>query len=87
MGRGGSGQGSRDHPVSGLSQHPGGRGGGELQQRPVPGHLPGQRGARGAIGVGPGALLLIDEASMISNPDLADLISQAEARGAKVILA
>jgi hypothetical protein len=51
------------------------------------GHLPGQRGARGAVGVGPGALLLIDEASMISNPDLADLISHAEARGAKVILA
>src|SRR5262245_45792308 len=51
------------------------------------GHLPGQRGARGPVGVGPGALLLIDEASMISNPDLADLISLAEARGAKVILA
>jgi conjugative relaxase-like TrwC/TraI family protein len=51
------------------------------------GHLPGQRGVRGAVRVGPGALLLIDEASMISNPDLADLISQAEARGAKVILA
>jgi hypothetical protein len=51
------------------------------------GHLPGQRGARGAVGVGPGSLLLVDEASMISNPDLADLISHAEARGAKVILA
>jgi AAA domain/TrwC relaxase len=51
------------------------------------GHLPGQRGARGPIGVGPGALLVIDEASMISTPDLADLISHAEARGAKVILA
>ena len=51
------------------------------------GHLPGQRGARGPVGIGPGALLLIDEASMISNPDLADLISHAEARGAKVILA
>jgi conjugative relaxase-like TrwC/TraI family protein len=51
------------------------------------GHLPGHRGARGAVGVEPGALLLIDEASMISNPDLADLISEAEARGAKVILA
>jgi conjugative relaxase-like TrwC/TraI family protein len=51
------------------------------------GHLPGQRGARGAVGIGPGALLLIDEASMISNPDLADLISLADARGAKVILA
>jgi AAA domain len=51
------------------------------------GHLPGQRGARGPIGVGPGALLVIDEASMISSTDLADLISHADARGAKVILA
>ena len=51
------------------------------------GHLPGQRSARGPVGIGPGTLLLIDEASMISNPDLADLLSHAEARGTKVILA
>jgi ATP-dependent exoDNAse (exonuclease V) alpha subunit len=51
------------------------------------GHLPGRRGGRGPVAVGPGTLLLIDEASMISSPDLADLISHAEARGAKVILA
>jgi hypothetical protein len=51
------------------------------------GHLPGQRGARGPIGVGPGALLVIDEASMISSLDLADLISYADAHGAKVMLA
>jgi ATP-dependent exoDNAse (exonuclease V) alpha subunit len=51
------------------------------------GHLPGQRGARGPIPLRPGDLIPIDEASMISNPDLADIISQAAAAGAKVILA
>ena len=51
------------------------------------GHLPGQRGARGPVRLRPGDLVLIDEASMISNPDLADVISQAAAGGAKVILA
>jgi ATP-dependent exoDNAse (exonuclease V) alpha subunit len=35
----------------------------------------------------PGTLLVIDEASMLSGPDLADLIAYAKARGAKVILA
>ena len=52
------------------------------------GHLPGQRGARGTGGASrPGDLVLMDEASMISNPDLADTIGQAAASGAKVILA
>ena len=51
------------------------------------GHLPGQRGARGPIQLRPGDLLLADEASMISNPDLADVIGQAAASGVKVILA
>ncbi len=51
------------------------------------GHLPDKRGARGHIPVGPAALLLVDEASMLSGPDLADLIRIAEANGAKVILA
>ena len=51
------------------------------------GHLPGRRGARGPVPIGPGTLLVIDEASMMSGPDLADLIAYAEARGAKVILA
>ena len=51
------------------------------------GHLPGQRGARGPIQLQPGDLIPIDEASMVSNPDLADVISQAAAAGAKVILA
>ena len=51
------------------------------------GHLPGQRGARGPVRLQPGDLVLIDEASMVANPDLADVISQAAASGAKVILA
>jgi conjugative relaxase-like TrwC/TraI family protein len=51
------------------------------------GHLPGRRGARGPVPIGPGTLLVIDEASMISGPDLADLIAYAKARGAKIILA
>ena len=51
------------------------------------GHLPGQRGARGPIQLRPGDLIPIDEASMVSNPDLADVISQAATAGAKVILA
>jgi ATP-dependent exoDNAse (exonuclease V) alpha subunit len=51
------------------------------------GLLPGRRGARGPVPIGPGTLLLIDEASMLSGPDLADLIAYAKARGAKIILA
>ena len=51
------------------------------------GHLPGQRGARGPVQLRPGDLVLIDEASMVSTPDLADVITQAAAAGAKVILA
>ena len=51
------------------------------------GHLPGRRGARGPIPIGPGTLLVIDEASMLSGPDLADLITYAKAKGAKIILA
>ena len=51
------------------------------------GHLPGRRGARGPVPIGPGTLLVIDEASMLSGPDLADLIAYAQARGAKIILA
>ena len=41
--------------------------------------------ARGPIPITPGTLLVIDEASMLSAPDLADLIAYAQARGAKVI--
>ena len=51
------------------------------------GHLPGRRGARGPVPIAPGTLLLIDEASMLSGPDLAGLITYANARGAKIILA
>jgi conjugative relaxase-like TrwC/TraI family protein len=51
------------------------------------GHLPGQRGARGPIQLQPGDLALIDEASMVATPDLADVIAQAAGSGAKVILA
>ena len=43
------------------------------------GHLPGRRGARGPVPIGPGTLLVIDEASMLSGPDLADLIAYAKA--------
>ena len=51
------------------------------------GHLPGRRGTRGPIPIGPGSLLVVDEASMLSGPDLADLIAYAKACGAKIILA
>ena len=51
------------------------------------GHLPGRRGARGPVEAGPAPLLLVDEASMMPGPDLADLIGYTEARGGKVILA
>jgi hypothetical protein len=51
------------------------------------GHLPGRRGARGPIQLRPGDAVVMDEASMASNPDLADVISQAACSGAKVILA
>ncbi len=51
------------------------------------GHLPGRRGARGPVPIGPGTLLVVDEASMLSGPDLADLIAYARACGAKIILA
>ena len=46
------------------------------------GHLPGRRGARGPVPIGPGTLLVIDEASMLSGPDLADLIAYAQAKRA-----
>ena len=51
------------------------------------GHLPSRRGARGPVPIGPGTLLVIDEASMLSGPDLADLVAYAQAKGAKIILA
>ena len=51
------------------------------------GHLPARRGARGPVETGPAPLLVIDEASTMSGPDLADLIAYARARDGKVILA
>ena len=48
------------------------------------GHLPGRRGARGPLEIGPAPLLVIDEASAMPGPDLADLIAYARARGGKV---
>jgi AAA domain len=51
------------------------------------GHLPGRRGARGPVQLQRGDVVLVDEASMVANPDLADVISQAADSGAKVILA
>ena len=51
------------------------------------GHLPGRRGARGPVETGPRPLLVIDEASTMPGPDLADLIAYAAARDGKVILA
>jgi conjugative relaxase-like TrwC/TraI family protein len=51
------------------------------------GHLPGRRSARGSVALRPGDLVLMDEASMVSTPDLTDVVIQAAAAGAKVILA
>ena len=51
------------------------------------GHLPGQRGARGPLDISEDTLLLVDESSMIPTPDLADMVSFAEERRVKMILA
>jgi conjugative relaxase-like TrwC/TraI family protein len=51
------------------------------------GHLPGRRGARGPVETGPSPLLMVDEASTMPGPDLADLIAYAQARDGKLILA
>ena len=51
------------------------------------GHLPGRRGARGPVETGQRPLLLVDEASTMPGPDLADLIAYAQARDGKLILA
>jgi hypothetical protein len=50
------------------------------------GHLPGRRGARGPVETGKRPLL-VDEASTMPGPDLADLITYAQACDGKVILA
>jgi conjugative relaxase-like TrwC/TraI family protein len=51
------------------------------------GHLPGRRGARGHVPIRPGTLLVIDEASTMPGPDLANIITLADTCGAKVIIA
>jgi AAA domain len=51
------------------------------------GHRPGQRGARAPVRLNPGDLVLMDEASMVGNPDLADTVSWVAACGAKLVLA
>jgi hypothetical protein len=50
------------------------------------GHLPSRRGALGHLPVAQGTLLAVDEASMMTTPDLADLIDLAERHGGKVII-
>ncbi len=52
------------------------------------GHLPGRRGARGAtgLGAGAGALIILDEASTASMPDLAAVLRHAARSGAKVVI-
>jgi hypothetical protein len=51
------------------------------------GHMPGKRGARGIRDIGPGTLLVIDEASMMSMPDLQEIVAYAAKIGAKVVIA
>jgi conjugative relaxase-like TrwC/TraI family protein len=51
------------------------------------GHLPDRRGARGPVELGPGDLIAMDEASMFSNPDFADIVDYAAQTGAKVAVA
>ena len=53
----------------------------------VPRAPAGRRGARGIRDIGPGTLLVIDEASMMSIPDLLEIVRHAAGRGAKVIIA
>ena len=50
------------------------------------GHLPGQRGARGPLDITKDTLLLVDESSMIPTPDLANIVSLAEERSAKMVM-
>jgi len=51
------------------------------------GHSPGQRGARGIRDLARGSLIVIDEASMMSMADLADIVRYAAEGGHKVIVA
>jgi hypothetical protein len=50
------------------------------------GHSKGARESRAPINLEPGTLLILDEASMMSMPDLAAVLRRAAARGAKVVV-
>ncbi|MGH3273480.1 MAG: MobF family relaxase, partial [Streptosporangiaceae bacterium] len=50
------------------------------------GHTDERRGAAGPKAFGPDTLLVVDEASMLSQPDLADIMALAAARSAKVVV-
>jgi hypothetical protein len=50
------------------------------------GHVPGERGARGAVAVSAGSLAVVDEGSMVSTADLADVLRHISARGGKISL-
>jgi conjugative relaxase-like TrwC/TraI family protein len=50
------------------------------------GHLPRQREARGATGLGSGALIVLDEASTAAMPDLAAILRHAARSGAKLVI-
>jgi conjugative relaxase-like TrwC/TraI family protein len=51
------------------------------------GHRKDQRGALGPVKLSHGDLIVIDEASMFSNPDFADIVDHAARAGAKVAVA
>src|SRR5262249_35757157 len=54
---------------------------------PFLGHSKDRRGAHGSVPLSRGDLIVIDEASMLSNPDLSDIIDYAARAGAKVAMA
>ena len=49
------------------------------------GHLPGQREARGTIDIGRNALIIVDEATMASGPDMQALFRVAEQTDSKIV--
>jgi len=51
------------------------------------GHSKDRRGARGPVELARGDLIVIDEASMLSNPDFADIVDYAARAGVKVAAA
>jgi ATP-dependent exoDNAse (exonuclease V) alpha subunit len=51
------------------------------------GHLKERRGALGPVTLSAGDLIVLDEASMLSNPDLSDIVDYAARTGVKVVMA